>query len=464
MPTISRRTFLAAGASLAAAPALAQGGGSHPDIVVVGAGAAGIAAARRIAAAGRQVVVVEASARIGGRCITDMQALGVPLDLGAHWIRSVETNPVARLAPGAGVDIYPAPPGQRLRIGQRNAREGELEDFLAALVRCNRAIRGAGGASPDSDCARALPKDVGPMLPLVAFVLGPLACSKDLDEVSAQDFARAAERYGDAYCRQGFGTLLSRLAAGLRVETEAPVTQIDSWGRSGVEIATGKGRFSARAVIVTASTNVLASGQVKFGPDLPKRQLDAFAKLSLGSYDRIAIALKGNPLGLQRDDYVLERADSSGTASLLANVSGTSVAYLDVAGSFGRELAARGPRTMVGFAEEWLTNLYGSHLRGAIGRTHATQWNEEPFVQGAWSAASVGGQPSRRVLMEPLRDRIFFAGEAVHETAWGTVQGAWESGERAAAAALRLFGIGPRPERPKPPERPQPRPGRRQAG
>ena len=56
---------------------------------------------------------------------------------------------------------------------------------------------------------------------------------------------------------------------------------------------------------------------------------------------------------------------------------------------------------------------------------------------GAWSSAAPGAQPARRVLMEPLRDRLWFAGEAVHETAWGTVNGAWESGERAADAALR---------------------------
>ena len=59
---------------------------------------------------------------------------------------------------------------------------------------------------------------------------------------------------------------------------------------------------------------------------------------------------------------------------------------------------------------------------------------------GAFSAASPGGQAARRVLMEPLRNRMFFAGEAVHETLWGTVGGAWESGERAAEAVLRLFG------------------------
>jgi hypothetical protein len=57
--------------------------------------------------------------------------------------------------------------------------------------------------------------------------------------------------------------------------------------------------------------------------------------------------------------------------------------------------------------------------------------------------------------MEPLRERVFFAGEAVHETLWGTVGGAWESGERAANAALKLFGIGldPVPQRQQKPRR-----------
>jgi hypothetical protein len=33
--------------------------------------------------------------------------------------------------------------------------------------------------------------------------------------------------------------------------------------------------------------------------------------------------------------------------------------------------------------------------------------------------------------MASVNDRIWFAGEAAHEALWGTVGGAWESGERA---------------------------------
>jgi monoamine oxidase len=66
---------------------------------------------------------------------------------------------------------------------------------------------------------------------------------------------------------------------------------------------------------------------------------------------------------------------------------------------------------------------------------------------GAFSAASVGGAGARKILMEPVRG-IHFAGEAMHETLWGTVGGAWESGERAADAALKAFApASARPQR-----------------
>jgi hypothetical protein len=63
--------------------------------------------------------------------------------------------------------------------------------------------------------------------------------------------------------------------------------------------------------------------------------------------------------------------------------------------------------------------------------------------------------------MEPLRDRLWFAGEAVHETAWGTVNGAWESGERAAEAALRKIAALQEPAKPAPKKR-EPQRGQRQ--
>lgn len=440
MDSISRRSFLAATAGAATLPVWGpMAMAAETDVAIVGAGAAGIAAARKIMAGGRRVVILEAADRVGGRCVTDTATFGIPFDSGAHWMHTPDLNPLAKLAPRTGLDIYPAPPGQKVRIGRRNAREGELEQFFAVMVRARRAIEDAARGKADMSLAQAMPKDLGEWYPSVEFYLGPFSCGKDFADLSVMDFQRSSERDVDAYCRQGFGTLLAKLADGLPVQVSTPVTRIVH-GKGGITIETGaKGALQARAVIVTVSTNVLADG--KLVPDMQKRQLDALNRLRLGSYERIALDIPDNPFGLARDDLVFEKTEGKQTAALLANVGGSSLSYVDVAGSFGRELAAKGTREMTGFAMEWLDKLFGSDVKKAVKRTHATQWAFAPYVQGAFSAAGVGGQPSRRILMtEPLRDRVFYAGEAAHETLWGTVGGAWESGERAADLAMKVIG------------------------
>jgi monoamine oxidase len=232
--------------------------------------------------------------------------------------------------------------------------------------------------------------------------------------------------------------LVAKLSAGLPLLTATPVTRIGLGGRGTVEVEMGKGQFLARAVIVTVSTGVLASGKIKL--ELPKRHLDAINKLKLGSHDRVALELTGNPLGLRADELVLEKSDNKQTGAIFANISGSTLCTVDVGGSFGRDLSAKGEAAMVDFAIGWLGGLYGADIKTAVKRRHATRWNEEPWVLGATSAAAPGAQSARRILMEPLGNRIFFAGEAAHETMWGTVNGAWESGERAADAVVKLLG------------------------
>lgn len=441
---MNRRAFLAAAASSLASPALAALPASgETEVAVVGAGAAGIAAARKLAAAGRRFVLLEASNRVGGRCVTDMQTFGVPYDRGAHWITNRDINPLAKLAGRTGLDLYSAPPGRKIRIARRYAREGEIESLLAASVRARRAIAEAVRGKADVSCARALPQDLEDWRPTLEFMLGPYGAGADLDEMSATDFARMMERGEDFFCRQGFGALLAKLAQDVPVELSTPVSRIDT--SRGVEIETPRGRLRARAAIVTASIGVLASEAIRFTPDPGKRLMEGLSRLKLGTYERIGFALSGNPLQLQRDDVVLEKADSNRTAGMIANVGGTALCFVDVGGRFGRELATQGQAAMIDFGTEWLGKLYGAEIRNAITRSHATQWSRDPLIRGALSFALVGGQAARRLLMEPIRDRVFFAGEAAHETMWGSVAGAWESGERAADAALKAIAPAPAP-------------------
>ena len=126
--TMTRRGFLSASAAFAAAPAFSGRATAAPlprdaDIVVIGAGAAGIAAARRIMATNRKVIVVEASGQIGGRCQTDAGTFDAPFDRGARWMHNPD-SPLVKLARSAGLEVSPAPLGQKIRIGRRFARSG----------------------------------------------------------------------------------------------------------------------------------------------------------------------------------------------------------------------------------------------------------------------------------------------------------------------------------------------------
>jgi monoamine oxidase len=466
--TMTRRNFLSASAALAAVPTFAGRAVAAPlpreaDIVVIGAGAAGIAAARRIMAANRKVIVVEAASQIGGRCQTDTSSFDVPFDRGARWMHNPDTNPMIKLARAAGLEITTAPAGQKIRIGRRNARPGETEEFLAALVRANRAIDEASRKS-DVSCASVLPRDLGDWAATAEFVLGANFAGKDLKDISVGDKARAQDRNAAIACRQGLGTLVARLGEQVPLSLSTPANRI-SWGSRDVTVETPSGKIAARAAIITVSSSVLAAGNIKFAPDIPKRTLDAAARLGLGSYDRIALQMPGNPLGLSRDDIVIEQSNSTKTALMFANIGGSSLCSIDVAGSFGRDLSAQGEAAMVAFAVEWLGKLFGSEVAAAVKKSSATRWNAAPFALGAMSVAGPGGQASRKVLTEPI-GCMYLAGEATHETLWGTIDGAWESGERAAEAALRRIGAlkDPEPAAPVRAQRPQRRaPPARQA-
>src|SRR5439155_1342092 len=141
------------------------------------------------------------------------------------------------------------------------------------------------------------------------------------------------------------------------------VVSIEWWSRTRIEIETTKGQFRTSAVILTVSTNVLASGKIKLAPDLPKRHMEAATKLKLGSRDHVALELTGNPLGLRSDELVFEKSEGKQTAAILGNTSGSTICVIDVGGNFGRDLSANGAAAMIDFATTWLGGLYGTDMK-----------------------------------------------------------------------------------------------------
>ena len=442
---LTRRSAVAGLASALSSPALA-GLRSEPDfdVLIVGAGPAGIAAARRIAGTKWKFGIIEASDRRGGRCFTESTTFSLPYDQGACSIHVPPRSSLAGLAARNGIELYPDPEILQIRLRGRKAfdrgleevhSKNELEQFYTNRVRCYAAIANAAGGKDDISCADALPADLGDWRKMMEFFLGPYRFGAELKELSAKEYAVSLDRGPALLCRLGAGILIGKLALGIPTKFFSPVTLVD-WGDRSVVLETGGGTVSARAVIVTASTAVIAAGKIKFKPNLPAPYARAFETLKLGNYDHVAIEFSGNLLGVEANEVIFDKVHDSKPAALLANLHGTRLSILKVPGKSGAELSERGESAMLDFAFDWLTAVFGSNARKAVVRTHATFWNKQPWALGAFSSAVPGAQGARKLLSEPLSERVWFAGEALSQSYWGTVGGAWQDGERAADAVL----------------------------
>ena len=101
----------------------------------------------------------------------------------------------------------------------------------------------------------------------------------------------------------------------------------------------------------------------------------------------------------------------------------------------GIELADKGENAMTDFALDWISGVFGSRAKKAVLRVHAMFGSKTPGLSSHFPRHR-RAQEARKALSEPLNDVVWFAGEAVHQTLWGTVGGAWQNGERAADAVI----------------------------
>lgn len=78
----------------------------HTDVVVVGAGIAGLMTARKLVEAGVDVLVLEARARVGGRTYTRPASDGTLIDMGGQWIGPTQQR-IGALVTELGLTTFP---------------------------------------------------------------------------------------------------------------------------------------------------------------------------------------------------------------------------------------------------------------------------------------------------------------------------------------------------------------------
>jgi monoamine oxidase len=434
----SRRSFLAAAASAAVFPHVGVAQPTNPDVVVIGAGSAGIAAARRLIAKGRSVVVIEAADRIGGRAFTDRTTFGLPYDQGASWLQGPAGLPHVDLARSLGYTLVNHnTAGEAFYVGNRPANAAEWAAYENASDRIDAAISGA----PDVSAASRLPADL-PMSATVQSWTGPMDFGVDFADLSLGDVNSYGSYAYNFLIREGYGTLVADLGAGLPILTGTPARRVD-WSGPGVRVETDRGTISAAACIVTVSTGVLASGAIRFTPDLPPEKTQAIADVPMGLLLKIALQFDGERFGLTENDfltYAVPDIVPARASYFLTWPTGTDLAVGFAGGAFGWELSAAGEAAAVDFALGEFAGMVGSRARSHFVKGHMSGWGSNPLTLGAYAAARPGRHAARAILGQPLGERVFFAGEALAKRYPALVTGAHISGEAAADAVLAALG------------------------
>lgn len=429
------------------------------DVLIVGAGAAGLAAAARLAAAGKYVCVLEARDRLGGRIYTRADACsGAMLELGAEFIHGTAPA-IMRWLERAGVPVIDA------AHERWSLRDGRLVSGDALFDRMRAGLDKIGAPRKDLPFAEFLaahPRELPKPVREFACMLVEGFDAADATRVSTmQTLAEWAGQSGaDAPTFRplgGYAGLVGALADALDPERALlylnTVVSGIRWRRGRVSIdATRLGRletFTAPRAIVTLPLGVLqsspeSSGAVHFDPPL-KAKAAAFQQLVMGPVLKVVLQFRTRlwehiDEGRYRNATFFHASGAAfRTAWTLLPVRAAVISAW-AAGPAAHRLAQLDDAELANRALDSLETMFGAkaRVREQLRGASVHNWQTDPFARGAYSYVLAGGSNARKDLARPLSGALYFAGEAADvQGESGTVAGALQSGERAAAEVLR---------------------------
>ena len=436
-------------------------GQDHVDVIVIGAGAAGLVAAADLAAHGLSVIILEARERVGGRIYT-LNDLGqqFPIELGAEFIhgRPSEISDVLRhgkipISEVTGdnwcyqndrlssCDFF----SEVDEILQRMNDDGPDESFASFLRRC---------------CADA-PADVKKHA--LSYVAGFNAA--DPAQVSVRWLVRqmkAEEKIeGDRAfrARGGYQALLELLQqrvakAGVSIRTNTVVRRV-AWrpGNVSIDAVCGEREVSLHAsrALLTVPLGVLKAqpgerGAIEFSPSLPQDRLDSIAAMEMGKVLRVVLHFRErfwdriHPRGsrnrtLDRMSFLFSQDDWFPTWWTVMPDH-----FPIITGWAPWQCAERVEADNMPVVTRALQSLGGllgigiTEMERLLEIAYFHDWQADPFSRGAYSYVKIGGADAPEMISRPVKDTLFFAGEAADVTGNnGTVHGAIASARHAVA-------------------------------
>jgi monoamine oxidase len=426
---------------------------TNTDVLVIGAGAAGLMAARTLAKAGVNVLVLEARDRIGGRIhtITD---LGQTAELGAEFIHGQLPVTLGLLKEAAIPVLDAAGDMWRHEDGKFN-QSHEIAPHWDELMQKLKLVRKDISLSEFLQKYFADDKYADMREKLKSFASG--YDTADPDKASTISMRREMESEDDGHqyrIEGGYGNLTAWLKKeiiekGSDIQLNQAVTTLN-WQPGRVLATAANGNtYQAAKVIITVPINILQAnkteaGALTFQPPIPETE-KAIMQMGMGAVIKILLKFT--------DIFWKEQAIKQG-----ANHSITGMSYLFsdeviptywtqtpgkralLTGWIGGPAAARLKHStdahILQLTLQSLSNIFKlcvSDLQQKLVTSKIVNWTTDPFTLGSYSYTTVATKQALKVLMKPIADTLYFAGEAIHDgPETGTVEAALASGQRVA--------------------------------
>ncbi|HET6513319.1 MAG TPA: FAD-dependent oxidoreductase [Candidatus Kapabacteria bacterium] len=484
--SLSRRNFLQSSAIVAGIGAIdivipdvtwSQRKGK-PKIVIVGAGLAGLTTAYELRKKGIIAQVYEGNSRIGGRVMTvrDVIAPGLITEYGGEFIDTghAEIHRLARELELTMTDVKPISRSHlkdMLYFEQRHHTEAELiegfKPIAGRLIEDAEKIEGRYDQSFSKLDLTTLEQYVISLeaenwikqLLMVAFAIEygldpPAQSACNMLSMIDPGAAGKPELYGDSderYRIRGGNDLLTRgLAQKLtdQIELGHRLASIRATGRQfelTFDSSAGSKPVIADIVVMAIPFSMLRDVEIKV--ELPPDKIHAISSLGYGSNTKVI-------LGMQNQDGQAPWEKSGYNGALYTDMaiqSGWDSAPMQSAEHASYTVYHGGSYAMVAESlegQDLMPNAAGEMalegMRIALpgidqsfnGRSKMFQWHRYPYSRGSYSAYKPG-QWSMQGIEGRTEGQLYFAGEHCSKDYQGFMEGAAETGVKAANAILK---------------------------
>jgi monoamine oxidase len=452
------------------------------EVAVLGAGLAGLVAATDLAGAGSDVVVLEARNRVGGRML-NLDLPGAPgevVEIGGQWIGPTQDR-IAALARELGLSTFPtydsglhvvdfrgrlrrytgsiprvgvvtlADVGQAQLLLERAARrvpldapwrapQAERADTETFATWIRRHLRTSGGRHflrvATAAVFAADPEELSTL-----FVQFYVHSGRDLTTLLSTGGGAQQDRIVGGSQRLALA-LAERL--GDRVVLDAPVRSIE-WGAGGATVLSGAGTVTARRVVVAMPPPLAA--RIAYSPPLPAERDQLTQRMPMGAVIKV-MAVYDAPFwrteglsGQAGSDrlplaVVFDNSPPSGTPGVL-------LGFFE--GRHAVEAARLDETARRALVVDCLVRYFGEHAARPTAYLEK-DWAADEFSRGCYGPFAPPGVLTRfgAALRRPVGP-LHWAG-AETATRWcGYMDGAVESGKRAAAEVGRVLTGTPEP-------------------